>query len=128
MKTSETKRIIEALANGIDPMTGEIYPKDSPYNHPEVIRTLFFIQNNLKKLNIRKRMTIAERQGENIENGCPRNYGLPWDEALKKEVAVSFKGGSNVNQMAGKLERTRGSIISELRKQGLITAEEAMKL
>ena len=34
-------KIVEALANGIDPITGELLPSESPYNHPDVIRALF---------------------------------------------------------------------------------------
>ncbi len=34
-------KVIEALANGIDPLTGEALPEESPYNSPEIIRALF---------------------------------------------------------------------------------------
>ncbi|EGU61756.1 hypothetical protein VINI7043_21551 [Vibrio nigripulchritudo ATCC 27043] len=33
--------IVEALANGINPQTGEVLPSESPYNSPDVIRALF---------------------------------------------------------------------------------------
>jgi hypothetical protein len=34
-------QIIEALANGINPLTGDNLETDAVYNHPEVIRALF---------------------------------------------------------------------------------------
>ncbi|MGV3001488.1 hypothetical protein [Vibrio sp. E150_018] len=34
-------KVIEALANGINPLTAEALPKESPYNSPEIIRALF---------------------------------------------------------------------------------------
>jgi hypothetical protein len=37
----EAKEIIEALANGINPETGEILPAQSNFNSPQVIRALF---------------------------------------------------------------------------------------
>ncbi|WP_298768357.1 hypothetical protein [uncultured Shewanella sp.] len=41
-------KIIEALANGIDPLTGEVLPNESPYNHPDTIRALFAVINHIK--------------------------------------------------------------------------------
>ena len=34
--------MLQALAAGTDPVIGEIFPADSPYNQPEIIRALFF--------------------------------------------------------------------------------------
>ncbi|MCX2430586.1 hypothetical protein [Pedobacter sp. GR22-10] len=42
--------ILQALAIGTDLVTGEVFHADSPYNHPEIIRTLFFAINQLKAL------------------------------------------------------------------------------
>lgn len=47
MQAVEAKRIIEALATGIDPITGEVLPDDSPVNEPQVIRALFTAANAL---------------------------------------------------------------------------------
>lgn len=40
--------ILQALAAGTDPVTGEIFPADSPYNQPEIIRALFFALDELR--------------------------------------------------------------------------------
>jgi hypothetical protein len=42
MSPQQAKRIIEALANGIDPDTGEVLPGQSVFNNPQVVRSLFF--------------------------------------------------------------------------------------
>ena len=34
-------RILNALANGIHPATGEKFGADSPYQHPDTVRALF---------------------------------------------------------------------------------------
>jgi hypothetical protein len=34
-------QILEALAGGIDPISGEVFPSDSPYQQPEVIGLYF---------------------------------------------------------------------------------------
>ncbi len=47
-KMQNAKRIIECLANGIHPVTGEIL-KDTVFDEPEVIRCLFFIKEVLQE-------------------------------------------------------------------------------
>ena len=41
MDIIRAKEIIRGLAEGIDPTMGEVLPKESVYNNPEVIRALF---------------------------------------------------------------------------------------
>ena len=41
MELTKTIQIIHALADGINPQTGEVFPDNSPYQHPETIRALF---------------------------------------------------------------------------------------
>jgi hypothetical protein len=41
MERDQTLRILNALANGVHPATGERFAADSPYQHPEVVRALF---------------------------------------------------------------------------------------
>ncbi len=116
-------RIIEALANGINPLTGEVLPEESPYNSPEIIRALFatldFIKHPPKK-QPKVKKTLEQKQTENLENGLPKNAGLPWTEEQKNDVAGQFKSGKLVSVLASEFGRTNGSINSELKKQGLI--------
>lgn len=41
MLPNEAKKIIETLANGMDPKTGRLFPEQSVFNNPLVIRALF---------------------------------------------------------------------------------------
>ena len=50
MDKSKAITIIEALANGTDPLTGEIFPPESPYQNAEVVRALFMATEVLKKV------------------------------------------------------------------------------
>jgi len=114
--------IIESLANGVNPITGEVFDNDSVYNNPEVIRALFFVLEKVKKSKTKK--TIEEKQNMNISNGKPKNHGLPWTKELKEELKELFKQNKSISELANIFERTKGSIISELLKQELITEEE----
>lgn len=41
MEISRVKEVLTLLAEGIDPTTGEIFPPQSPYQNPEIVRALF---------------------------------------------------------------------------------------
>jgi hypothetical protein len=49
MDTDKSLEIIRALANGVDPQTGEEYAVDSPYQHPQTIRALFMAIQALER-------------------------------------------------------------------------------
>ena len=127
MEIKEAVEILEFLANGVDPSSGEKIPQDSSYNNPDSIRALFTCINYIKHPPKRKRKTIEEKQAENLNKGLPRNSGMPWTEDLKKELTNTFKSGMLPKELAGRFERTTGAIISELKKMNLITKEEAEK-
>jgi len=120
------KKVLEALANGVHPVTGEVFPANSPYNHPEVIRALFFAVRSIHPVTPKK--SPEERRRENIQKGRPANSGLPWDDESRKYVASGYNSGVSVEVMASKLLRSTGSIIAELQRQELITRDEAMRL
>ena len=41
MEREQTLRILNALANGVHPATGEKFAADGPYQHPDTVRALF---------------------------------------------------------------------------------------
>jgi len=94
--------ILQALASGTDPATGEVFPADSPYNHPEIIRTLFFAVNQLR---------------EAAEKG---NRGLPWGEEEDNMLAQRFNQGIKITQLAKLHSRTYGAIKARLLKLELL--------
>lgn len=119
MEIREANGIVSALANGVDPITGEVLADESPYNDPNVIRALFTVLKSSGGLKPAKK-TLEQRQKENVAVGRPRNAGLPWTEELKEELAERFENGASPGELARHFERTRGAILSELEKQGLI--------
>ncbi|MDR9467730.1 hypothetical protein [Marinospirillum sp.] len=119
MELDEARSILSALANGVNPATGEVLPDTSPYNEPRVIRALFTLLNSPRG-NKRPKKTPEEKQQENIAAGRPRNAGLPWAENLKEELAEKFRAGVPVEELAQYFERSKVAIFSELVKQGLV--------
>lgn len=123
MDIDEARRVVSALANGVHPVTGEVLPEEHLYNEPAVIRSLFTL---LKAVRMPKRvpLSLEERQKENVKLGRPRNAGLPWTETLREELANQFRGGAGITDLTGRFERTRGAILSELLRQGLIEPDQ----
>nr|WP_315422817.1 hypothetical protein [uncultured Pedobacter sp.] len=84
------------------PITGEVFPTDSPYNQPEIIRTLFFALDKLKALG---------------ENG---NQGLSWNEKEDTLLAQCFTEGTKITGLARLLSRTYVAIKARLLKLELL--------
>jgi len=120
MEIEQAREIVILLANGINPITGEVFPNDSPYNNPTIIRSLFTVANNVSFAKKHGKTTSEEMQAQNLANGKPKNAGLAWTKELKQEVAQLFEQGKSTKELAKYFERTDGSIRSELKHQGLI--------
>ena len=127
MEIDKAKEIVSLLAYGIDPITGEVLPDDSPYNHPSVIRALFSVVGSVKAPKKQIKQSMEEKQAQNMTNGRPRNAGLPWTEELREKVAIMFINGTTIDELAECFERTNGAILSQLMHQGLIDEEGTRK-
>ena len=119
MELLESRNIVKTLAEGIHPITGEVFPPESLYNDPEVIRALFSVLEFVKQTK-RPRKSIEERRMENLEVGRPGNSGLPWTEDDRALVRSGFQGGTAIERLAAKLERSSAAIVAEVIRQDLV--------
>ncbi len=110
MSPLEAKKIIDALANGVDPETGEILPAQSTFNNPQVIRALFAAL---------KALDSAAKRAER-DRSLPSNAGRSWPETEDKELLAIFDAGTPVKEIAEKHGRTQGAIVSRLVRLGRI--------
>ena len=62
MEINRAAELLRALADGIDPMTGQPLPDESVYNRPEIIRALHCV---LQELQERADSTAAVNAGRN---------------------------------------------------------------
>lgn len=122
MELIEARAVVKTLAQGIDPTTGEVFPTDSPYNNPTVIRALFRV-HELAWPPGRSKLSLDERRQRNIDRGIPRNAGLPWSEQDREAVASGFKQGKTLKDLATAFERSLTAINAELIRQELISPE-----
>jgi hypothetical protein len=122
MELREAQSIVKTLAQGVDPNTGEFFAPDSPYNQPRIIRALFTVHESVRQAR-KPRMSADEKRQENLDLGRPRNYGLPWTDDARSQVAMGFEDGKTIEELATTLERTQGAIRAELIRRGLLSPD-----
>ena len=98
----ETKAIsiVSALANGVNPLTGEVFPADSPYQTADVARALFLVPRLLDSRPKVRPKTIAAD-----------NAGKPWnadeDRRLLTRLTPATGIGDLARTMAGRQPASR---------------------
>ena len=110
MTTDKAIDILKLLADGTDPTTGEVFPDDSAYNRPEIIRALFVAIDALERV----------RRNEKRKSTLPENAGKSWDKVEDTKLISEFDNGKSIREIANMHKRTAGAIESRLIKLGKI--------
>ncbi len=110
MEIQEALRIMRALADGVDPETGEALAADAVYQNPPVVRAFHCAVSALEH--------VQER--ERSKRTPPANAGKSWSRAEDQQVCEELRRGIDFNQIAKTHNRTIGSIIARLVKLGKI--------
>ena len=105
MDINRAKTILSALAEGIDPTTGEILPDNSVCNKGEIIRALYTVLNTID---------TSKPKGEQ-----PQNAGKPWTSEDDEKLKACFESKMSKKEIAAEFERSTGSISSRLARLGL---------
>ena len=114
MTSDDAARILEALAKGIDPETGEFFPENSPLNSPHIIRALFL---GAKALQEGAPVVAATKRV--VEEGLEHAW-KPWTAEEEERLAAAFGRGDSINSIAEAHRRKPGGITSRLIRLGLI--------
>lgn len=112
MELQTARAIIDTLAQGIHPVTGEAMPPDSPYLAPPVIRALFTVSQALESGGSPRRRDRGD---------LPANTGKPWSAEDDEALRAGFGAGTPTKDLAAALGRTRWAVESRLVKLGEMT-------
>ncbi len=104
MDAARARELLACLADGVDPFTGELFPKDHICNQPEIIRAIHHALSQLSQ---------AHRADG------PPNAGKPWTKAEQDRLREEFGAGMKVSAIAREHGRSRGSIEAKLAHLGL---------
>ena len=110
MQLQSALPIVRALADGINPLTGEAFNDASPYAEPRTLRALF------SAVELMEREVEREKRRERL----PANFGKPWSEGEDQSLTAAFDSGLALNEIARKHARTSSSIRLRLEKLGKI--------
>ena len=110
MDKSKAIEILQLLADGMHPVTGEQLDKHHVINEPDVIRALNMALGAL---------SLDDRPGRPQQN-LPERVGRPWREDEDIALIEAFDEGIAINDLAIKHQRTRGAIRSRLIRLGKI--------
>jgi hypothetical protein len=116
MELQAARQIIDTLAQGIHPITGEVMPPDSPYNAPPIIRALFAVSRALDG-------SAAKPRRE-----PPPNAGKPWAAQEDDKLEAAFAAGIDVRDIAQELGRTAWAVEARLARMGKIPPRAGMRL
>ncbi len=110
MREQEALEIIKALADGVDPISGEVFPADSPYQNAQITRALHAAVNSLE----------IGVQSQNRKRTLPERAGKLWEKSESDLLIQNFDKGMKIGELAKEHKRTRGAIESQLAKLGKI--------
>lgn len=118
MTPKEAKQIIDVLASGVDPATGEVLPEDHPLNSPHVIRALFIAAKALEGVTAKPARASA---AEPTKTG---KAGKPWGEDEDQRLLAGFDAGTPVAALALAHERSNGAITARLERLGRLQVRQ----
>ena len=101
MEKQAALHIVQALAQGIDPHTGETFPAASPYQHPDTIRALFDAAQALAE-------SLAERP--RAARSTLENAGKPWSDEEDQTLIDAFDAGKRIPELAEHCGGSRAAI------------------
>lgn len=111
MTPNEAAQILEALAKGIDPETGEVFPGNSPLNNPHVIRALFMGARAVADPASQPRPKRPQVEGQ-------EQAWQPWTREEEESLLAAFDCGATIQELASAHKRKVGGITARLVKLG----------
>jgi hypothetical protein len=106
MDTSEALTVVRALADGVDPVTGEIFPPDSAFQRAHTVRALMVAAE-----------ALAAARGKRAH--LPQKTGKPWTDVEDERLRAGYANGLSVVDLAAEHHRTTGGIRARLLRNGL---------
>ena len=115
MEQQQAVRILNALANGVHPATGEVFSADSPYQHPDTVRALFEAMRAMNSGSLKPSITQTRKAVE-----TPANTFVRWTAEEEARLASGFDSGKTSSTLAKLHNRSRAAIEARLLKLGKI--------
>lgn len=106
MDILHAKDLLSALADGINPLTGEVLSEEDSCNQIEIVRALHTVLDAIPKSKLSQ---------------SPENAGKPWTKEEETALVEAFDEGESVARIAKVHGRSRGAIEARLVALGKMT-------
>src|SRR5437773_2263261 len=80
MDSAQALAVVRSLANGVDPESGEVFPPESVYQRPQIVRALYEAATALERI---ERFDRRKAQ-------MPAKTGEPWSEVALADAGHEF--------------------------------------
>ena len=110
MELDRAKEIVQALADGVDPYTGDRFPADGPYQRADTVRALYAILEAAES---------GTKPKKPVDPNKPRAGGK-WTEEEEQRLRDAFNARKPFADIAKDHGRTQGAITARLVKLGLV--------
>jgi hypothetical protein len=144
MDSSRARTILATLADGVHPISGEVFSPESPYQHAEVVRALYCALRSLETASARPdtqlpqgreadswradSRTLAATPSASAATVPPpsvkQNAGKPWSNSEEQELLSKFDAGTTVADLAKQHARSVAGIEARLEKLGRLKPEQ----
>lgn len=121
MDIIRAKEILNCLADGVNPTTGEVLPPDDSCNQAEVIRAFYTVLAAIP--DVLDPISNIEKP----KKPQPENTGKPWTEEDDKTLAMMFDEGKTRKEMCSFFKRSTGGIAARLVRIGKIPDRDAFR-
>lgn len=108
MEKQHALKILNSLANGVHPATGELFAADSPYRHPDTVRALFEAIRSMGD-------TVRPEPEKKVSAGFVR-----WTSDEEQRLIAGFDAGKSIAELAQLHDRSPAAIEARLLKLGKI--------
>jgi hypothetical protein len=116
--------IVSALANGVNPLTGEVFPADSPYQSSDIVRALFVAVRALEAASTLGSTPLRAPETPRSRSDLPSNVGKPWSQEEDQRLLAEFDRGRSPRELAKAHGRTLAGVEARLEKHGRLQPQQ----
>lgn len=121
MDNAQALKILDQLYAGINPLTNQPFPPDSPYNNLTIVRALGQIKVLVATPAPAPTLAEAREKGwEAKRKPGLSNMGKRWTPEHKQQLTVMFQYGTPIEEIASQFERTPRAIAAQLAEMGAL--------
>ncbi|HWA11608.1 MAG TPA: hypothetical protein VHA15_00800 [Burkholderiales bacterium] len=120
MEMEKTIAVLKALADGVNPGTGEAFTAGSAYQHPDTVRALFCAIRALEGPGASPQRPAGAKPAGTPGRPAPENAGRPWSQEEDGRLGGGYDAGKSIDELAAIHKRSKWAIESRLARLGRI--------